>query len=449
MDSNALSLNALQASLANPKHHDIDYLHGPRRGHRHAQANGGLNTQHVTAMAIFRQELSMAMQSRFGGVPTAQATDAEGSRELASDILKSVRQLSYVSRERGSETLAQIRTDVSTSADTAAALAGESPELDEAVGLVDEGIGEIEEEANRNLPSSASVLSVDVRSSQRSNIGIVTQEGDRVRFQLVNTDQLSATDVAIESETGTTTLTEIQLSSSSSVRLFVQGDLNEAEFAAIQSIFDQAGTIAAQFFNGDVATAFDAMSGLEVDADQLAKVRLDFRTTVVSEVTYAQLADSPRISEPDSPAPIDTTPQPLPVVDQPAVVDEPAVVEAPVVVATPVAEPDAQNTGQPVPGDAAEATITPIPQPVDQQSALAGFFDLINSFLASLSEGFEGEADDTGQGFTLHYSQFFKLEILKSVIHAAAPADSGDAPQVVGDVIDAVNADEAGEELDD
>ena len=49
----------------------------------------------------------MAMQSRFGAVPTAQATDTEGSRELASDILKSVRQLSYVSRERGPETLVE------------------------------------------------------------------------------------------------------------------------------------------------------------------------------------------------------------------------------------------------------------------------------------------------------------------------------------------------------
>ena len=117
---------------------------------------------------------------------------------------------------------------------------------------------------------------------------------------------------------------------------------------------------------------------------------------------------APQLAPKPDPA---TDPAPMPVLEPPAT-DDPVVVESPVELA---------------PGEAPANT-----SPGDD--AIDGFFDLLTRFLNGIDEGFESREGS----FRFFYSQSFKLEILKSVITFEAPADSGNAADTAGALIDSV-----------
>ncbi|MDH3768557.1 MAG: hypothetical protein OES99_08900, partial [Gammaproteobacteria bacterium] len=91
------------------------------------------------------------------------------------------------------------------------------------------------------------------------------------------------------------------------------------------------------------------------------------------------------------------------------------------------------------PVDDTQVSETPVATPADP-SALSDFFELLSDFLRSVSNGFDL---DSGNGsFRYFYSESFKLEILKAVIHTAAPAESTDTAANVEQLIDSINANE-------
>ena len=133
--------------------------------------------------------------------------------------------------------------------------------------------------------------------SENTSLKIRTQEGDvvRIRFQ---TRESAKAELSHEVGDGVES-TELKLSSRSSEKLSirVKGHLNEAELAAIHSAIDQAASIADSFFSGDVGSAFEAASALDVDGDQLARFKLKMR--VRESVTYSA-HDSLTRSRPDA-----------------------------------------------------------------------------------------------------------------------------------------------------
>ncbi|MGB5490254.1 MAG: hypothetical protein WBM76_05440, partial [Woeseiaceae bacterium] len=140
-------------------------------------------------------------------------------------------------------------------------------------------------------------------------------------------------------------------------------------------------------------------------------------------------------------------PAPLTSVGTPAV-EAPAAAERPVPDAQPVVAPVTSAVPPVVTPAVTPVEIEPAVQPVatdvvapavpDLSSTLASFFDALSAFLQSVGEGFQAEM---GSGsFTYHYSESFKLNLLKAVVNTVAPEESTDAAANAESVLDEISA---------
>ena len=408
-----------------------------RKHHRHhGKGHGG------RALGVFRQELRMALKAQFQMkfAVTQQNYSAmqepTTSDEVADEALGTAKQLvseapataakSLISfRAKVQETASYVRQTVSSPDDI--------EDVDNVVAKVDAGLDGLDREVASNRESSASVLAVDTRSRQRSTIRIRTQEGDVVKLSLRRMDRMSATDVAVSDNSGSMTSTEVSVSSRSRMMLKVEGDLNESELAAIKNVFAKAEQIADEFFGGDIGAAFNLAQGFEFDTEQLARVNMRFKMRQVSNIAFAESV---------RPAPL--TSVGTPAVAAPVSAERPAPETQPVVapvtsavppVVTPAVTPvELEPAVQPVETDVVA------PAAPDLSSTLASFFDALSAFLQSVGEGFQAEM---GSGsFTYHYSESFKLDLLRAVVNTVAPEASTDAAATAEMLIDSVSAED-------
>jgi len=399
--------------------------HHPRSNAHHSSGNAlGMLRQGI------RQALSAHFRLHFAAPPPQYLANAGqlGPGDVAADTLGAATQLAGRSPLDASSTLADLRQQVEGAATSVRESVGEGnfDDLDDAVSRVNEGLDDLDGEAARNIESSASVLSAETRLKQHSTIRIRTQEGDIVRFDLRFAERVSATDVAVTDGDTIFASTQVEMSSRTRMALKVNGDLNEAELAAIQKVFAQAESIANEFFDGDLAAAFDMAAGLEYDTEQLARVGMRFREKLVSNVSYAAIG----ALEPQSlaaPTPVEVSKTEPVAMPSPGVAPDAAGITA----MPPMREPDAPIETVVVEQPTEPETALP------DEGAISQFMDLLSSFLQSINEGFE--LDSGTVSFRFHFSQSFKLEILKSVLQVSAPEDSGTAADNAAALIDAVS----------
>lgn len=391
---------------------------------RHEHSHHG-EKERGRALGVFRHELQLSLKAKFSvrfSVPQPGYAQTQGpttADDIAAEALGAARQLVSDAPTRASESLISFRVKVHESASyVREAMGDHDDDVDSAVAKVDAGLDELEEEVGNNRESSASVLAVDTRSKQRSTIKIRTQEGDTVKLSLKRSDKLSATDVAKADGESVTTSTEVEVSSRSRMMLKVEGDLNESEFAAIQNVFAQAERIADEFFGGDIAAAFSLAEGFEFDSEQLARVNMGFKMKQESRIEYSE---SLRSANPLPKPAVVAVPESVPVID----------VQAGNVASAPVAVPDPVVAVLSADESAPAEDTAPVPS-----SALSSFFDALGTFLRSVGEGFE--AGPSSGSFSFHYSESFKLELLKAVIHTVAPDESGQTAANAGAVIEGV-----------
>ncbi len=391
----------------------------------------GVRGRRGLALGILKQEL--AFRSWFRAAQSLGFVKAPATADdVADEALGAAKQIVAESPSTAAQSLVALKARVEQAATYAReAVSGEDDDIDDIVEKLEEGLGELEDEVANYRESSASVLAIDTRSRQRSTIQIRTQEGDVVKFSLKRVDSMSAKDFAYIDGESSFTATEVSVSSRSRMMMSVEGDLNEAELAAIQNVFAQAEMIADEFFEGDVGAAFNVAQGFEFDTEQLARVNMRFKMREATNVAYAETVRA--IPAPPVEAPVIAPP----VVEAPVIA--PPIVEAPSKefadidpVLLPVAPdneaPEVMAAEQPEAGTAAS--------PLDT-SALENFLDALGAFLRSVGEGFA--KDDSGLGFRYHYSESFKLEMLKAVLHTVAPVESTDAADNAGRLIDVAN----------
>lgn len=356
------------------------------------------------ALGIFKQELQMRLsasfEARFGKVQEAylQHQNTATPDSIIAETVGSATQIAAESPAHAEGALISLRTIVSETASFVRETLGQDQDysdLDNAVADTDGALAELEAAASNNVESSASVLAVDTSSKERSTIRIQTQEGDIVKFSLKSMDKLSATQ-STESDAGFTgSVTEIEISSRSKLKLHIQGDINESELSAIQNVFAQAEKIANEFFDGDIGEAFKLASAFQMDSEQLAAVNIRFRSNETTRISYAGIETS-----------------------------------TPVEVANETATETPEATAIPV-----EQTPSPandVLAPPSIESSLSGFFDTLRVFLGSVGEGFEAGS------INYHYSESFKLDFLRAVVHTVAPQESEPAAQTAGALIEAV-----------
>ncbi len=381
----------------------------------------GIRGRRGLALGILKQELAawFRVRASLGHVEPPATTD-----DVANDALAAAKQVVDESPLTAAKSLVSFRARVEQAASYAREMVSaddDVDDIDDVVAKVGEGLDELETDVANYRQSSASVLAVDTSSKQRSTIQIRTQEGDVVRFSLKRVDTMSATDVAYADGEVSVTSTEVSVSSRSRMMMSVEGDLNEAELAAIQNVFAQAEMIADEFFEGDIGAAFNVAQGFEFDTEQLARVNMRFRMREATSIAYAETVRAIPA------APIET-----PVISPP-------VVEIPT---NGIAEPDPIT--RPVVPDTEAPTVTAAEQPGPEtavspldSSALENFLDALSVFLRSVGEGFLKA--DAESGFRYHYSESFKLEMLKAVLHTVAPAEALHASDNAARLIDGIN----------
>lgn len=398
----------------------------------HGRGHGGCHS-----LGVFRQELRYSLKMQFHAkfASTQQSyiqnADPVSADDVAAEALGTAKQIVAAQPSQSSKALISMKASVREAASFAqqtVAADDDATELDAAVAKIDDGLDQMADDAAAVKESKTSVLDVNMRTKQRSSIRIRTQEGDIVRFDLKQVSHMSASDVAVSNEDGMASSTAVEMSSRSRMSIKVKGDLNESERLAIQAVFDQAQQMADDFFGGDIAAAFDAAQGFEYDSEQLARVNLRFRMRQSSNISYSETVSTqsrPAIASAAQPSqaepPALTAANPAPATDMP--------------VATAVTD-----TTQPVVSNEEAVAAPEVPSaaepPALDDSALSGFFDLVSDFLRSIGDGFEYASGDSA--FRLHYSESFKLELLRTVINAAAPAGAEDAAATADAVIGSV-----------
>jgi hypothetical protein len=472
------------ARIERPSFDDDTSVKEPRHDHRHhGKGHRG------RALDVFRQELRMTLKAHFqmkftasqqGYAAMQQPASAE---EVADEAIGSARQLVSESPATAAKSLISFRAKVQETASYVRETVNrpdDVEDIDSVVAKVDKGLDGLEDKVASNRESTASVLAVDTRTRQRSTIRIRTQEGDVVQLSLKRVDNLSARDAAVSNESGSITSTEVSVSSRSRMILKVEGDLNESELSAIQNVFAKAEQIADEFFGGDIGAAFNLAQGFEFDTEQLAGVSLRFRMRQISNTTFVQSTRPGALPAVDMPAgdsigvqerpgpgvwpgdikpvdgatllggrPVDVKPvegAPLPG-GRP--VDMKPVEGAPLPGGRPVDTKPVDGAplpgGRPVIVDATPVTElfetgAGVPTSNELSSALESFFDSLSAFLQSVGEGFEGEK--SSGSFTWHYSESFKLNLLRAVVNTVAPEASTDAAATAEMLIDSVSAED-------
>ncbi|MCH8134565.1 MAG: hypothetical protein IIB77_01135 [Proteobacteria bacterium] len=382
--------------------------------HAH-NGRGHIETSHGRRRAtqIFRQEIIQLLKIKFHSefnlsINSVSPYRSSGSAEgVAADVLTAARAITEQGSEEPSQTLARVRESVnqavSSSQEIVNTIEGEA-ELEIADGLIQRGLDALESDARLMSVSSTSIEST---SKQRSTIQIRTQEGDIVKFDLRRIERLSASDIAVQTEFGSASLTEISVSSSSRLVLKVEGDLNEAELEAIRNVFAQAEQLAEEFFAGDLNAALEVVAGLEFDTSQLARVSMKFRSSERISVQQTILQSAPTAPAVESPTSAGTAAAPIGA--------EPATETVAPPSAAPVAEVDPEKI------PAAEEASSPT-------GLFSGFESLIN-YLGMIADYLEQTVDqfsDSLQGsastsIRFEFTESLRLDILRAVMIETAP----------------------------
>lgn len=98
---------------------------------------------------------------------------------------------------------------------------------------------------------------------------LVTQDGDKVEIRFNNRESIAA-----QAETNSVALAT---QSQSSYELKVKGELDDAEYRAIENLLSQVSEVADSFYAGRLNEAFDLASELQLDPSELARLDLNLQ----------------------------------------------------------------------------------------------------------------------------------------------------------------------------
>ena len=118
-----------------------------------------------------------------------------------------------------------------------------------------------------------------VKAKRSFDFTLTTQEGDKVQI-----NASSFMKAKFQASPGNV---NAQMRQGSSFDLQIQGDLNAEELAAINDLLGQVNDLAAQFYDGDLESAFQAALDLQFDAEEIASFAVDMKQSLVQKVSTA------------------------------------------------------------------------------------------------------------------------------------------------------------------
>lgn len=147
-----------------------------------------------------------------------------------------------------------------------------------------------------------SVLAAErYQAAETLSLKVKTQDGDEVTITFNKQSNYESSVGGYSDSTGSAVSFSTDRSESSDYRFSVEGNLDDAEIDALQSLIKDVNEIADDFFDGDIQSAFDQASEFRMDKTELASMNLQLtRSEHYSAVTaYEQVRDL----ENENPAP--------------------------------------------------------------------------------------------------------------------------------------------------
>ena len=135
-------------------------------------------------------------------------------------------------------------------------------------------------------------------NQQTFSLNIKTRDGDQVTIQYRNQSEQFGS--LAQNGQGTSVLWASQ--ESERFNLLVKGDLDEGELEAIENLLKDVDELAEEFYDGDLMTAFEMASELEIDMSELSSMRLRMREVdTVAARAYAKVDNlgAPQVYVPD------------------------------------------------------------------------------------------------------------------------------------------------------
>jgi len=127
------------------------------------------------------------------------------------------------------------------------------------------------------------------RTKNDFSFELTTQEGDVVKIQAMSDFESYQAALKAQSDGSELYASYSEQNSASGFNLLVEGDLNDDEMAAIESLMAQVNDLAGEFYSGDLGTAFDMAMNLTSDADQIAGFSLNLKQSYLSATEYGAM----------------------------------------------------------------------------------------------------------------------------------------------------------------
>ena len=238
---------------------------------------------------------------------------------VAKNVMSFVNSSLSAAKSRGANTeelqemLGQARQGANSGIDEAIEELGEINVLDDELSegiekardLINAGLDEVEEKlSNNNLSapisapsSSPTSRAVEVSNnnyasqSNSSDLSITTADGDIVSISFSALEESQSSEhlsyYAGQDSSGMSYQSSSSSYSEMNFSFSVQGDLDDDELQAIQSLIKDISKIEKDFFSGDIESAFNKALELGYDEEQLSAFSLELRQTQTSYVSQA------------------------------------------------------------------------------------------------------------------------------------------------------------------
>ncbi|WP_299181602.1 DUF5610 domain-containing protein [uncultured Neptuniibacter sp.] len=152
---------------------------------------------------------------------------------------------------------------------------------------------------NETAPSRQTSLSAAERfaKAETFSLDVMTKEGDKVSIRF-NSQASETASLGVYSDDDSRAISfGLERSASSSYSFSVKGDLNEDELDALTTLIQDINLIADDFYSGDVQSAFNQATELEMDKSQL----MNLNVTMTQSASFSAVAAYEQVQQLDAP----------------------------------------------------------------------------------------------------------------------------------------------------
>ena len=174
--------------------------------------------------------------------------------------------------------------------------------IDATYDQIQQGLLKLESGDQTQATSSLALQSQAAEFNRSAQIEIMTQEGDVIKIGLAQSVSKNQSVFNIEQDGATLSGFQSNFSSSSSLTVSIEGNLNEDEQASLKHLLKQMDKVGHAFFKGDVQAAFHHAGRLGIDGATIAGVSMNLETSrsVQAVAAYQQTRLPEQNVQPDS-----------------------------------------------------------------------------------------------------------------------------------------------------